>query len=502
MTDTIPNTHKIVLETDLAVVLAWLAKPPSIQVSDDLLSLHAHLAALRASSAPQQQRTTVLDQLYTRSDAVVAQMITALNDITLPVPRKTRDTVRSMQGLLETLINDLHGAGKALSNSRLSGPTRNLTLWRNIHSLAQHLLISNLVASPAGVGIWGQLHYAYATARQLQLGDYTPDGESGSLQEAYLSALLLGCAQPDSFTAREISFVACYLQCFAHYVAPPSVQAADGASVFWVDLLRDLPAFPCSRKPAPADNSIRYFSCAALAQLLEQQRANLNAGATPQQNNLPEFASTPAGRGVITRLAGYWGNPGRRRFPHRRRSDRAEVCSGLNRLWLLFQKEQSAQPDISTWMITNQSPYGYAIMHVGGKTGKIEVGNITAIRPESETGWQVCIIRWALSENPEHLELGLQILAPSAIPAILTRAAEGVHSANGDRLPVLLLPAIPMLGSPEVLVAAAGALSQSEEKLVLQVDRPDFKVREVRRGAVEEQTGSVEIFAIQPEQSP
>lgn len=33
---------------------------------------------------------------------------------------------------------------------------------------------------------------------------------------------------------------------------------------------------------------------------------------------------------------------------------------------------------------------------------------------------KVCIIRWALSENQEHLELGLQILATDAVPAFGT----------------------------------------------------------------------------------
>ena len=500
MTDKIPNTDKAAVqplstEANLEAIFQWLATPLPAQASEDLLPLHAHLAALRASQAAPQQRAETLDRLYTRSSAIVAQLIAALKDVALPIPRKTRDTVRRMQGLLETLRDDLH------SGSRQPGAARDLALWRNLKSLAQHLLISDLVAAPAGVGIWGQLHYAYTTARQMQLTDYTPDGESGSLQQVYQSALLLGCAQPDSFTSREIGFIAHYLQLFAHYVEPPSEQAADGASVFWIDLQRDSPAFPCVRKPAPPGSSIRYFSCAALARLLEQQLSSLNAGETPQQNNLPDFADTPAGRGVLTRLTGYWGNPGKRRFPHRRRSERAEVCSGLNRLWLLFQKDQRAKPDVSTWMITNQSPDGYAVMHVGGKTGKLAVGYITAIRAESEACWQICMVRWALSENPEHLELGLQILASDATPAILTRAAEDAVSAGAERLPVLLLPEIPMLGSSEMLVAASGALNKQGEKLVLLVDQANLKVREVRITGIEEQTSTVEIFAIHSDKS-
>ena len=475
-------------EAKLRAMLEWLATPPSIQPADELAPLHTHLEFLRAAQITQVQRAETLNRLYIRSRGVVEPLIAVLQDVALPVPHKIRDTVRSIQGLLETLVDDLQPLPDAPRQAH------NLAQWRKLKSLAQHLLISDLVASPAGVGIWGQLHRAYTTARQGQLADYTPDGESSSLQQVYQSALLLGCAQPDSFTSHEISFIAAYLQRFVHYVEPPSELASDSASTFWIDLLRDSPAFPCARKTAPPETRISYFSCARLAELINQQLSDLNAGSTAQHSNLPDFAGTPAGRGVLTRLAGYWGNPGKRRFPHRRRSDRAEVCTGLNRLWRLFQADQTAKLEVSTWMMTNHSPDGYAIMHVGGKTGKLAVGDIAAIRSETETDWHICMVRWAVSDNPEHLEMGLQILAPSALPGILTQPSEVGHS---ERLPVLLLPKIPTLRPTEWLVTASGALNHQGQKLVLMVDQANTKGREITASHVEEQTSSVEVFAIE-----
>jgi hypothetical protein len=70
-------------------------------------------------------------------------------------------------------------------------------------------------------------------------------------------------------------------------------------------------------------------------------------------------------------------------------------------------------------MVTNESPDGYALMHMSGQTDDVRIGDIIALQAvDEQTGmsqaWHICIIRWAISENPEHIELGLQILAPSA----------------------------------------------------------------------------------------
>ena len=52
---------------------------------------------------------------------------------------------------------------------------------------------------------------------------------------------------------------------------------------------------------------------------------------------LPGFAASPGGHGVLRRLATLWGHPAKRKFPRRRQSYRADLCSGLDRLWQLLR---------------------------------------------------------------------------------------------------------------------------------------------------------------------
>lgn len=488
----------------MRAIFDWLDTVPALQPADELSPLRTHLVALRETQATAHQRTSALDRLYTRSLSVVAQLIPALTDVALPVPRKTRHMVRSLQDLLQMLAEEMLRTLDDFDEHLIRGLRRpkELTLWKTLNALAQHLLISDLVAAPSGVGIWQQLHQVYATARRLELAERTPEDEQRSLQQIYFSALLLGCAQPASFTSREVDFVAEYLKRFSDRIDPSTEASADSSGTFWVAPLRDAPAFACSRKTATPDGSVFYFSCDRLAELLVEQLAALDAGGTAQEIGLPAFAATAAGHGVLRRLASHWGNPVKRRFQRRRQNYRAVLCAGLDSLWQLFHDDHTAASEVSSWMITNESPDGYAVMHVSGKTGKLVVGDIAALRTESGKDWQICLVRWALSENPEHLELGLQILAPRAVAAILALPTDAASGADNGHQHVLILPETPPLRATQTLVLPSGILHDPHQKLILIVEQGNIEVREVRATHQDEQTGSIEIFSIQADERP
>jgi hypothetical protein len=219
----------------------------------------------------------------------------------------------------------------------------------------------------------------------------------------------------------------------------------------------------------------------------------------PDKLNLPEFACTPAGRGVLSRLLGRWSDSGKRRFHRRRQNCRTLLSAGIDGLWQLSQKGDAVNVDLSTWMITNESPEGYAVMHVSGKVGTLSVGDVAAVRTGSDQNWQICMVRWAVSENPEHLELGLQILAPRAVPAVVAQASD---SKGTEHLRVLILPEIPRLRAGQWLVVASGALPRQRKKLLLVVEEGNVAVREVKSTHVDEQTGSIEILSIEADENP
>jgi len=501
--DSVSNETSALSPAGLPGAFAWLDKPRPLDTADELTPLRGLLSALRASQVEPEQRAAVLDRLYARSMSVVTTLLPSLTTVSFPVSRKTRQLIRGLQDLLATLAEDLLATLDNIDVLVIRGLHQeadflDLTLQRTLYALAQHLLISDLTASPASPGIWRQLHHAYDMACRLNSASDTADGAAKPLQKTYYSAILRGCAQPASFSAREVSFVADYLESFPDWIDSTNAKATPTPAAFWIDPARDAPAVACSRKAPPSDQPVRYFSCDRLRALLKEQLAALEAGGDAHQLGLPDFAATTAGRGVLRRLITYWGEPGKRRFPRRRRNYRAALCAGLGNLWTLFQEGDAALVETSSWMVTNESPDGYAVMHVSGKTSSLSVGDVTAIRTESGEDWQICIVRWALSENQEHLEVGLQILATHAVPAFLAVPAD---ANDGGRLSVLILPEIPALRSSEMLVVPSGALSSQRKNFVLVVEKENLEVREVRSTHLDEQNSQIEVFSIEPDNS-
>lgn len=485
---------------DIRAILDWLATPPSPRPEDELEPLHRHLTALRNVQTAPHQRHKVLDLLYARAHSTVERLLPALTGLSLPLSRKTRQTVRGVQDLLLMVAEDYLVTLDDLDEHLIKGLRRppELTLWRVLDALYHHLLISDYAASPAAAGIWAMMHRAFRVALQDGHAGTIAQGADTTLQDIYLRALLMACAQPASFTSQEIVLVAEYVRRFGNRaVVLGTDNDAESESAFWVDADRDAPPTADRRRPPP--QGVFRFDCERLAELAEEQLQALESGIAADTLDLPEMAATPGGHGVLRRLAHYWGQPAKRRFQRRRQNYRAVLCVGLQALWQLFHEDHTQVGEITSWMVTNESPDGYALMHVSGKTTKIAAGDIVALRTENSEEWQICIVRWAQSENPEHLELGLQVLATKATPAILA-----VPNKNGSpmRHPVLVLPQVPPLRPDETLITPSGATHDGTGKLVLIVEKENLELREIRATRVDEQTSSVEVLAIRTDPMP
>lgn len=475
---------------------SWLDSPLPPDAANELPRIYERLVSLSSCSLTPLQRAFILERFYARSLSVINSLRPLLTGASLPPSRKVRQLTRGAQDVLkllaENLLAQIDTAGGPLPHGRPTPP--GIILWRSLHALAQHLLIGSLVALPAGNGIWQELHRAYHMARRLGVARSKPDGAPSTPRDVYFSAILLGCAQPASFTSGEIDFLNAYVERFSDRIDSNRNKTDTAAAIFWIDPARDAPATPCSRKAPPPETPVRYFSCSRLAELLKTQLSALEAGTEPQQLDLPDFAATPAGQGVLRRLITYWGAPVKRRFTRRRQNRSAVFCVGLNNLWRLFQDKTAAPVETSHWIITNESPDGYAAMHVSGKTDAIVVGDIVALRTENAENWQVCIVRWAQSENQEHLELGVQILSNRAEPAVL---ALPDRADGNQRLPVLVLPIIPAIRPAEMLVAPSGILPSHPTDLVLVLEKDNIEVRELGSLHRNEQNSRIDIYTIE-----
>lgn len=493
------------VEPNVKPILEWLALAHGQTGLDDALGLQRQLLNLRGTPVPTAQRLKLLDLLYGHASKITLAQLPALREVTLPISRRTRQSVRVTQELLAILTQDYLNTLADLFDPQAVGKPRSPlnALRRAMQCLSWHLLISHLVAAPSGTGIWQQFHAAFRTSRQLGLANTEVPGDERRIDQIYLSNLLIAVAQPASFTSRELEFISKYVIESTHAAQLSEEVPIGHEGVFWIDPERDTPAQALMRRPPPPDTAVLYFACDGVAQEALKHLAALEKGQTAADLGLPAFADTHGGRGVLRRLGHLWGRPVKRKFPRRRQSYRAELCTGLDQLWHLLNGAQE-KPETSEWMITNESPDGYAMMHVSGSTEQLRVGDIVAVGPQhdedsAEIDWYICIVRWALSENPEHIEVGLQVLAPRAIPAVLALPQDRQHSS---RTSALLLPQIPPLRPLQALVVPSGTVNDQSQKMVLLVEQDNLAVHELRAIQLNEQTSSVEVFTVEPDESP
>ncbi len=503
----LPAKPDLSSDQDIKSILEWLALAHGQHGIEGVEDLHVQLVTLRSAALPTPQRVKLLDLLFSHATRIVNAQLPSLHELSLPVSRKVRQRVRATQDLLDMFAQDYLNTLAELFDPDLSSPSKQpaQTLSRVIQCFGWQLLTSHLVAAPAALGLWQKIHAAYASACRLGIADLPIAGLEQTITEAYLTNLLPAIAQPASFTSRELEFIYAYAAPRIRGIKLSTEVPLGNNGVFWIDQSRDLPANALLRRSPPPETEVLYFACDVIAGHTADYVAALEKGKLAEELGLPEFADSLPGQGVLRRLAEIWGHPAKRRYPRRKQSHRARLCVGLEDMWQLLDDEASV-PITSEWMITNESPDGYAMMHMSGDTHALRVGDVVAAHPVEEQGitqsdsrWHICIIRWALSENPEHVEIGLQILSPKAIPATLATPL----NVNGNyRAAALLLPETPPLRPYQALIVPTGTISNHSHKLILLLEQENLEIREVRTTSLDEQTSCIEVFSVESDERP
>ena len=488
-------------EANVKSILEWLALSHGKTGSDDADQLYRQLLRLRDTPIPNAQRLKLLDLLYGQTERVANAELPRLHEVSLPISRKQRLRVRVLLDAFETLTQDYFNTlAELFDPERPSSPRLpHISLRRAMHTMAWQVRVTHLIAAPPATGLWQQLHSAFLTARRLGLEDFPGPQGTPSIRQIYTSIVLAATAQPSSFSAAELEFIGEFIGCCTPNIDLLEIPPLDSDGIFWIDLDKDFPAHALIRRIPPPDARVLYFSCDAIAKHALTLRTALLQETPAKTLGLPPFADTRAGPRILLRLNRLWGHPAKRRFSRRRQSYRAHLCFGLDNLWQLMKSQQTPR-NLSEWMVTNESPDGYSLMHMSGHTQHLCVGDIIALQAlgdqaEATPTWHICIIRWAVSENPEHIELGVQILAPKAIAVEVTHS----YALESSNLAALILPPAPPLHPTQSLVLPSGLLRENTRRIIVMIEAGNLEIREIQATSLDEQTSTIEIFSVLPD---
>lgn len=476
-------------------ILSWLARPAADEPADDIETLRGLLDNLRCGPFGPAQRQKLVGLLHPRANSLIDSLLPRLYSARLPISPRTRQLVRNLQDCLEHLAalyldETRDGSGRLIKG--LQRPL-DLSLWRSLDASARRILLADLVGAPHPQGCWETLHTAFGTACQLGMRHATPGDSPCSIENLYFRALLLGCAPPSTFTALEWSLIARVGTVLGHLLTLAPDTTAD-APLFWLDPRLDTAPLAQNRRPIPERTGLLFLRVRSLCETLETDIPRLRHGVRPDHGAVPDGFPARHAAGVLQRLLGHLRQTRKRRFPRRRQSYRTRACFGFDAVWPLFrQVTDIGDADHGQWQITNESPDGYAAMHVAGPAHKVQIGDAAALRATPDAPWQLCIVRWVLSENPEHLELGLQIMAPTAVPAML--AYPGQEKIT--KQPVLLLPPVPPLRLQSAIAMPGGLHLDGSDRLVLIIERGNVEVREVRLVDNLEHATGLDVYLIE-----
>lgn len=481
--------------------LELLSAPFGPSPQEDLAVLRTCLPALADAASNSGQYQRLLDLFFIRAQKLTVDLKPRLRDASLPLAREIRHIARDLGDAFKAIAGGYRWVQANLGQrgtTPQNDPQR--LMGRAMKCLAEQLEIAALIAAPQPGGVWHAAFQLYLEVQQTQ--EAAPGPNAGHV---FREMLALSACQPESLSAEEVARVAEYLGLFAAAVTisdvAPETPEAD-QSLHWMDVGHDHAPYAYNRRaPSYGTDQVLYFSCAGLAAVVDGHIRALENGFPPADLRLPPGAAEPSYLALMQRLRQHWLEAPKRVHPRRKNNYRLQLCPGFDTFWRLMEQADQGIPVldvglVSDWMVINESPAGYALMHVSGDVNGLNNGSVVAVRTKAGQPWEVCIVRWMSSENPEHIELGLQIVAQGAQP--IRVAFRGVKNPELQR--ALMLEPMPALRPHKAILTVAG--TSRSRRFIIVAGTSKTYVAQGNMLSLDMQTGYVELFQYEHDPYP
>jgi cyclic-di-GMP-binding protein len=507
-------------ETRPGIVQKLLAMLPASHPTEAAQSVLEPLSRINRQAVSSDKRIKLLE-LYRPVVLNIAQELSAqYRGHALPLPESAAKTAETSRELLTELAYGYKLAILDQTNRVFSlggGKTLATLIQRAIHALEQLLAISYFTYTTPTEGIWSEIHRLYLHAAQHGLHDLevTDLGIKSSVNLVYKQALMLALANPQRLIAADVDSVRDYLARFGHLAQlQPLGTLENPAGIFLVRLRSDEPAIPFAKHRGETDmrTDILLITVELARQVNEHLKA-LQEREPPGRLGLPENAGERHYQDLLVHLLKYWALTPKRTFSRLAKNESVNLCVGLPTLHYFLigesaypaSKDQSAESEISLnftgtsvdtdvehkydtarWLVVNESAGGMALSKFPGAPSAVHVGELIGVRSDRSDQWALGVVRRASVGNSGELEIGLQLLSPSAkaVSVWADKQASFEHA--------LLLPELLPLKQPATLVTKCGVY-QPGRALELEKD-PGGKRMRVLATRLLERTSSFERF--------
>lgn len=526
-----------------AKISKWLDSLPMLNASEAGHELHKKILMSNRTELDYKDRLKFLELLQEPVDAVCDKLQKTYNGLPLPLPDKgqlTAEQVRHFQVEMaygyKHVVNDIYEKRGGKISGRHAARVA-LPIHRAIRYLAKVLVHSFQFYAPYPLGTWREIHSLHSLADGIGVTNEPIEdplnkyATNSSVDQVYKQALLMDLSDPYHLPSQMIPKVYKYLDCAA---ALSRLDIANSEHVrntcqFLIDMRSDRAGNVYLGEPGSLDsNNMRLLSTMDLARSIHAQITELEKGQLPESTCLEKTFFDQMTKEMLIRLINSWGvNP--KRVFSRTASPGEQVYTviGLDavRYFLCREKPFSvsantmgpwpqrtrlgtffARPDLNLdkptdegdrvtykhtiWDVLDESAGGLAL-ETNGKLGHdLRIGEVIATKaPGSKEDWVIGSIRWMRHINADQIEIGIQRLAPMAIPLAL----KTVDSVKGESefMPALLLPEIKALKYPTTLLTPRGTHKSNDQ---IYID-DGMSLRRIQANQLVEMTGSYERFS-------
>ena len=340
---------------------------------------------------------------------------------------------------------------------------------------------------------WRALHQGYARAEALGVAedavkDYlNRDVNDTSPRIAYMRALLLGMANPNELSQRQLTFVAFLLERWAEKVDMSSdpVEEEDTPP-----LVVDLQSDTCPERGSPKAAEPRYLDVRRLAKSLRNRIGLLRKGESPAKLALGEDCVQPSCEQLLVFLYRQWCQARQPRGAERKRvSDVAQACNDMVAIHYYVSGRVFKQPGeakelttaqrdqiatfgrvstrdeddysvvhgflLENWQLEDESTQGLKMVRRAGNPGKRYThGQLIGVKPADSNSFMLGQMRWLVQNDAGDLYAGIRVLP--GLPAATAVRPTGLNVLDAKYVPALSLTAVAAIKSPPSLVLPSG----------------------------------------------
>lgn len=523
------------VETNPTYTRAWLESLLPLDNLESARELYQGLYALNRNELDPTQRLELMQLYHGAVQQACGALQGSVARVSFPMPDKLRRLAQSLCQLHVEMAFGYKLALQDVTRGWLTPWRRRQMLVRSaeraLFHLSEVLLRSCQSYLPYPTGMWRDAHTIYRLVELHGRQDEQIEAEDGkdnisiSVSQRYRRMVMLGVASPYQMPSGECLIVARVLGHWIDQVRilPPAARA-DSNGCYLVNMATDAPPTPLGRSaPNPADNSLRLIDASELVRVLQVFLRRLEKGETAAELKLGVECLDSACHDILQRLHRAYAQTASRRHSRIKRHETVMICAGVGALHFFTSGQQpflpaaaplatsdddiaitvdvsppprdgeeyvaldepSAPNDAATrapmpesfrvdrWHVRDVSPQGLLITQDETPRVRFRVGDVLGVQRTSAPGhWSVGIVRWFRAQREKGIEVGVELIAPDAVPASVRAIGDGEVA-----LPALLLPSVEAAHRPASVLLARGAVQVGQDCFLSGAARGTRRVR-------------------------